>query len=77
MNDLDHLFGCYVADNGELQEVGAIVGELEAFANEFSTHAMSDYQLYLSGKRDAYMNVVKYLKRVDVKFYPEDNSNVD
>ena len=67
MRDLDHLCGVFVSDNGELQDLEELIEELEPFVEQFSTHAMSDYALYLQGQKDAYQDVLKYLKRVKVE----------
>jgi len=62
--NLKHLIGLQVADDGEMFCLKDIIDELEEFVDQFSTHAMSDHALYLKGEKAAYEDVVDYLKRL-------------
>lgn len=56
--------GHCVGDDGEFSSLPDIIEELEGFADQFSTHAMSDHGLFLKGKAEAYRDVIDYLSRV-------------
>lgn len=62
--DLAEYCGYQVKDDGELSSLPDIIEELSEFMRQFSSHAMSDYKLFLQGKAEAYREVVDYLERV-------------
>lgn len=64
--NLEHLFGAHAGDDGlgELHNLGHVIDELQEFVGQFSTHAMSDEALRLMGQKEAYQDVIQYLKRV-------------
>lgn len=65
MSDIFKDYGYGIADcTGELRDISGIVTELEEIQSNFSTHAMSDYQLFLPGKAEMLEEVIEYLKRV-------------
>tara|TARA_R110002111_G_scaffold60608_1_gene101407 strand:- start:344 stop:556 length:213 start_codon:yes stop_codon:yes gene_type:complete len=51
-----------IEDDGSFTNLKPLIEELEAFIGQYSTHAMSDYVLFLQGKLEGYKDTVKYLK---------------
>jgi len=65
MTDLFENYGFAISDcDGELRDIGGIIAELEEVQRSFSTHAMSDHQLFLQGKAEMLNEVIQYLRRV-------------
>ncbi|GEM_PF-1819368 len=58
-------YGYHIRDNeGNLRDKDEIIAELTEVAANFSTHAMSDYALFLQGEKSALNKIIKYLKRI-------------
>jgi len=58
-------FGNGISDSeGKLRDVSAIINELNTIKENLSTHSMSEHQLYLSGRKDMLIEVIKYLEYV-------------
>lgn len=58
-------YGHAIGDSdGELRDIGGIIAELKEVLADFSTHAMSDHQLFLQGQRSALVKIIDYLERV-------------
>ena len=54
-----------ISDNeGTLRDVAEIIKSMELLHKNFSTHAMSDYKLYLEGQKDMLGDIIDYLKRI-------------
>jgi hypothetical protein len=65
MSDMFKDYGYAISDmDGELRDMGGVVAELEEIQRNFSTHAMSDHQLFLQGKAEMLAEVIQYLRRV-------------
>jgi hypothetical protein len=65
MSDIFENYGHLISDNsGDLRDISGIIFELEEIEGDFETHAMSDYTLYLQGKKDMLNEVIQYLKRI-------------
>jgi len=57
-------YGNGISDcRGELRDIAEIISELEDIKANFSTHAMSDHQLFLEGKVEMLNEVIEYLRR--------------
>lgn len=69
-HDLTHLSGTSVRDescqydNETCYNVSDIIQELEGFVSQYDTHAMNETAIYKQGKKDAYLDVLQYLKRI-------------
>jgi len=58
-------FGNEISDSeGELRDISAIRNELNTIKENLSTHSMNEHQLYLNGRKDMLIEVIKYLERV-------------
>lgn len=65
MTDMFKEYGHAISDNeGELRDISGVIAELEEVQRNFSTHAMSDHQLFLQGKAEMLCEVIQYLRRV-------------
>ena len=53
-----------IEDNGELTNLNEVILEIQGFVDQFSTHAMSEYSLKLQGQKEAYLDVIEYLRKV-------------
>ena len=54
-----------ISDNdGNLRDIDEVILQLKGLHKNFSTHAMSDYELYKKGQRDGINKVLEYLIRV-------------
>jgi len=53
-----------IADNGELYDLKEIIGELRLHYDRYSTHSMNETALYLQGRKDGLLEVIKYLQRI-------------
>jgi len=58
-------YGYAISDTGgELRDISEIVAELKEVEANFSTHAMSDFALFLQGEKFALNKIIEYLERV-------------
>jgi len=58
-------YGYAISDTGgELRDISGIVTELKEVEANFSTHAMSDYAMFLKGEKSALNKIIEYLERV-------------
>jgi len=64
-DDVFKNYGYAISDcDGELRDMSGILSELEEVQRNFSTHAMSEHQLFLQGKAEMLSEVIQYLRRV-------------
>ena len=57
--------GCsmYISDNqGDLRDMAEVLAELREVRDNFSTHAMSEYAMFLHGKLEMLNEVIEYLE---------------
>jgi len=54
-----------IADNdGNLRDVDEIIAELQNLYDNYDTHSMNEYTLYLQGEKNMILKVIEYLKRI-------------
>jgi hypothetical protein len=53
-----------IAEQGGLYNLTEIIKELNKALNQFDTRAMSDYSLFLQGKRAGLVDVISYLNKI-------------
>lgn len=58
-------YGQSISDcDGDLKDISGIISELEEVERNFSTHAMSQHQVFLQGKAEMLNEIIQYLRRV-------------
>jgi len=54
-----------IADNdGNLRDIDEIIAELQKLYDNYDTHSMNEYVLYLQGEKNMILKIIEYLKRV-------------
>jgi hypothetical protein len=65
MTGIFEKYGHAISDyDGDLRDIGEVIAELEEVQRNFSTHAMSEHQLFLNGKAEMLSEVIQYLRRI-------------
>ena len=71
MNNMSDFCGVSVRGDTDSVNLDDVIEEMEEFIIKFSTHSMSDHLLFLRGKKEAYLDVIEYLKRVSPTDYED------
>lgn len=53
-----------ISDNSAKEFSEQFLEQLEVWYEKQDTHAMSDYTMYLQGKKDMLFDVIEYLKQI-------------